>query len=97
MVKHSENMDEPIMTNRMILSDLHKKVNELHAISNELYAEVFGHETSGRLGYGKRIYKLETKQRTQTKLYIWVSTISSGISAGIMAIIHFLQNNPHHE
>jgi hypothetical protein len=65
--------DEPILTNREILSDVHKKVTSMHNV-------IYGDQPAGIPGLSHRVSKLENSEKKKAGLYVLISAISSGIA-----------------
>ncbi len=82
MQTHSDN-EQPFMTSREMLSDMHSKVNQMYNV-------VYGDEKAGILGAGQRIKKLEEADKKRTSIYMLISAVSAGVAVGFKSFIdHF--------
>lgn len=78
-------MEQSIKTNREIQSEMYKMINEVHT-------EVMGNPQANRPSYGERLNTLEKNHKNQSKIYLFISAISSGIAFGIHTVINLLKN-----
>ena len=76
--------DKPILTNREILRDIHSKVNTLHNV-------VIGDRENKQFGLVDKVHKLEKAEAHRGRLYIFISSISAGLSFAIHKLIDALK------
>lgn len=72
--------EAPLITNRELLVDIHTKVNVLHNV-------VIGDRANKNFGLVDKVYKLEKAEKNRSKLYILISSITAGVSAGVYKFI----------
>lgn len=76
--------ERPILTNREILSDTHKKVTQL-------FNAMYGDKDASIKGIAHRVKDLESKEKKQSLIYTLISSISAGIALAVQAIINHLK------
>lgn len=75
--------ERPILTNREILSDTHRKVTQM-------YNALYGDRDADIPGIAHRVKKLENNERSQSKIYILISSISAGVALAMQSIFNYL-------
>jgi hypothetical protein len=79
-----EQQEQPFMTNREMISDMHSKMTRM-------YGTMYGDEAAAVPGIAHRVKSLEEKDKKRTGIYMMIAAISAGLSLGIKAIAEYLK------
>lgn len=74
--------DKPLITDRDLILDIHSKVSTLHNV-------VIGDRDNKNYGLVDKVHRLEKAEANRGRMYIFVSSISAGVSIALHKAFEF--------